>query len=67
MKKIKTENIVVHVETDLMGKHLRLFIDVGNRHEKPTTLIIDLPDSCVKHTINDTGMAKHILNYFIKD
>lgn len=67
MKKVKTEKLVLHMEIDQTGNRTRLYIDVTERGKISHPIQFDIHSECTKQVVNDTGLAKHILNYFLRE
>lgn len=67
MKKIRTDSLILHMEIVSSGPKTRMYIDVENKGTRAESLEFVIPNGCAKQTVSDSGLAKHILNYFIKD
>lgn len=67
MRKIKTEKLTLQAEVIQIDNRCKLFISICERHNGSQPIVFDMPTQCTKQVINDTGMAKHILNYFLKE
>ena len=67
MKKIKTDSLILHMEVVVSGPKTRMYICVENKGNKSECIEFVIPNGCSKQTVSDSGLAKHILNYFIKD
>ena len=67
MKKYKTDNIIIHIETETKFGTKYITVDCSERGCYGNALRFAIPEEVSKKTISDVGLAKHILNYFIKD
>lgn len=67
MKKYKTEQMVIHIEVDTTNATKHITVDAAERRNITQTIHFTIPAECSKKTISDVGIAKHILNYFIKE
>lgn len=67
MKKIRTDSLILHMEVVSSGPKTRMYIYVDNKGNRAEAIGFVIPNGCAKQTVSDSGLAKHILNYFIKD
>ena len=67
MKKVKTEHLVIHIEVDNVNGTKHIIAETAERGCYGRAIRFMIPDECSKKTISDTGLARHILNYFIKE
>ena len=67
MKKYKTDNVIIHIETETNNGTKYITVGIQERGCYGSTLRFAIPTECSKKTISDVGIAKHILNYFIKE
>lgn len=67
MKKVKTDSLILHMEVVQSGNQTRLYVYVANKGYNSQSIDFVIPTQCAKQVINDSGLAKHILNYFIKE
>lgn len=67
MKKFKTEEMVIHLDISTSYSMKRIVIEMSERGQIPHQVQFMIPNDCSKKSISDSGLTKHILNYFIKD